>query len=437
MDPAVIAALSILFLFLLLGLGVQVGLALGLTGFLGFWAVTGSLQNALGLLSATPYKATAQFSLAVLPLFILMGVFAGHAGLAEGAFDSLRKWMGRLPGGLATAVVVANTAFGAACGSSIAACAVFTKFCLPEMRKHGYQPEFACASIASSGVLAMLIPPSVLMIMYGIITEVSIGALFIAGILPGLLLAGLYSLGIVIMVKLNPGLAGSAVARASWKDKIFSLREFWGIAALMLLVLGGIYMGMFTPTEAGAVGAFGAFALALLLRKLPLRRLWDVLQDAGTATAMIFLIFIGAQLYSRFLAVSQLPANFVSWIEAAHVSPWIVLAGFLIMYLILGCLIDSISMMLITLPIFFPISQQMGWHPLWFAILVIMAIEAGLLTPPVGLNVYMVKTVAGPDVTVEGIFRAVIPFFGLVLLSLVILAAFPQISTWLPGLMFK
>lgn len=296
-----------------------------------------------------------------------MGSFAGQGGLAEGAYKAGQYWFGRLPGGLAIATTMANAAFGAACGSSIAACAVFTKFSLPEMKRHGYRTEFAGATIAAAGLLAMLIPPSVLMIVYGILTEQSIGTLFLAGVVPGLLLAVLYAIGIVVMVKVNPTLITGQAAgdeRVTWKERLFSLREVAGIVVLMLIVLGGIYAGVFSPTEAGAAGAFGAFLLGVGLRKLTWRTLRESLLESGQTTAMIFVILIGATIYTKFLAVSGVLTRFVQWVQAGGWPPLVVLSALIVMYLILGCLLDSISMLTITLPFVFPISRAMQWDPI-------------------------------------------------------------------------
>jgi len=319
----------------------------------------------------------------------------------------------------------------------MAACAVFTKFSFPQMKSYGYQDRFALSSIAAAGVLAMLIPPSVLMILYGIVTEVSIAALFIGGIFPGLLLAAMYSIGIILMVKLNPSLAPRATITATWKDRFTSLKDIWGIILLMVVVLGGIYAGIFTPTEAGAAGAFGAFILALAMRKLTLQTLWSTMQDAGQTTAMAFFIIIGAQIYSRFLALSGFPVKLVELIQAAGLPPLLLLAAFMLIYLFLGCILDSFSIMLITLPLIFPVTKAMGWDPVWFGLLVVTNIEVGLLTPPVGLNVFVVKAAAGPDVELMNLFRGVVPFFFIMLLMLALLVAFPSIVTFLPGLMRK
>jgi len=435
MDPMLIGILSVPFLLLLLVLRVHVGIALYSTGFLGYWLMTGNLEQAIRILATQPFAVTASFTMSVLPLFMIMGVFAGLCGFASDAYDAGAAWLGKMRGGLSISTVVANALFGAACGSTVAAIAIFAKFSLPEMKKQGYNPTFATASIASAGALAMLIPPSVLMIFYGILTEQSIGRIFIAGIGPGILLAALLSLGIYVMARLRPSLAPPSTMNINWRTRIFSLRKVWGIVILVMIVLGGIYSGVFTPEEAGAVGAFAALVIALILRRINRKTIRSTLRDAAQINATIFILYSGATLYSRLVALSGLPNLLGEWVETASVSPMLILAILMLVYLALGCIMDSISMMTLTLPIVFPISQVLGWDPLWFAVVIIIIMEVGLLTPPVGLSVFVAKAVAGPDVTLEGLFRAVIPFFFITLAALALVIVFPQIATWIPGLM--
>ena len=437
MDPLLIGALSIPFLLLLLMLRVHVGIALYSTGFLGYWVMTGNLQLAIRILSTQPYAVTASYTMSVLPLFLLMGVFAGLCGFAADAYDTGSKWLGGLKGGLAISTVIANALFAASCGATVAAIAIFGKFSLPEMRKQGYQPHFATAAITSAGALAMLIPPSVLMIIYGVLTEQSIGQLFIAGIGPGLLLALLLSIGIIVMVKLKPELAPPMTTVFSWKERWLSLKKIWGIAILVIVILGGIYSGVFTPEEAGAVGALAAFCIAIILRRVDGRTIRSTLREASQVTGTMFMLYSGASLYGRFVALSGMPNLLGTWLETAKIPPLAILVVLILIYLALGCIMDSISMMTLTLPIVFPMSEVLGWHPLWFATVIIVVMELGLLTPPVGISVFVAKAVAGDDVTLESLFRAVIPFFFITLLALVLIIAFPPIATWLPELMLK
>lgn len=441
MEAVVWGVAGFLAVLALLALGIHVGLSLAVVGFLGIVGMTGSLKLALGLLTTTPYSTTAVFPFTVLPLFIIMGLFATHAGLSGRAFDAAYKWMGRLPGGLAIATTWANALFGACTGSSVVACAVFTRISLPTMRERGYDKRFTCGTIAAAGMLGMLIPPSALMVIYGIITEQSIGILLIAGIGPGLLLAIVFSLGIVVATLWNPQLAPRAEIAATWSEKIRSLTGVWGIIALVVGIIMGMYIGIFTPTEAGAAGALGALILALLSRGLTWSRFIAAINEAAQTTALVFFILIGAMIFARFLVLTGLPSHFSSAVTQAGIPVTAVIILFLAMYLFLGMFQDSISMMSITLPIVHPIIVQLGVDPIHFAMLVIMSIEIGLLTPPVGLNVYTVRSVAvqmpeGSDVSLDDIFRGILPFFILALLSLVVMIFVPAISTFLPQTMF-
>lgn len=435
MSSITIGTISIIFLLLLIALRVHVGISLAITGFLGIFLLTNKLEIAMGVLTTTPYFTVGQYAMAVVPLFILMGMWVGTAGIAEGAYRAAGKWMGRMPGGLALATVAANTIFGAACGSSVVACAVFTKFGLPEMRRHGYNTGFAAGVIASTGVLAMLIPPSVLMVIYGILTEQSIGDLFMAGVFPGLLLAVAFGVSIIVIVRIRRDYAPRPASAASWRERFLSLRHLWGIVLLIALVMGGIYGGVFTPTEAGAAGAWGALLLMALVARTPFRTLWASFLEASSTAAIIFFILIGATIYAKFLALSGLPTYIISAVTTGNFPPMAILALFVLVYLFLGTLLDSISMMTITLPIMLPVAIHLGWDPIWFGIVVIVAIELGLITPPVGLNVYVVQATSNGEVPVETIFKHALPFYVAFIITLALIMLFPIITTWLPGTM--
>ena len=441
MDSVMWGAVGFLAVLGLLALGIHVGLALAVVGFLGIVGMTGSLKLALGLLTTTPYSTTAVFAFTVLPLFIIMGLFATHAGLSGKAFDAAYKWMGRLPGGLAIATTWANALFGACTGSSVVACAVFTRISFPAMRQRAYDKRFTCGTIAAAGMLGMLIPPSALMVIYGILTEQSIGILLIAGIGPGLLLAVMFSLGIILLTLRFPHLAPRAERATPWPEKIRALSGVWGIIALVAGIIAGMYLGVFTPTEAGAAGALGALLLALASRGLTWASFIAAINEAAQTTALVFFILIGAMIFARFLVLTGLPSQFSSAVTQAGIPTMAIVVLFLAMYLFLGMFQDSISMMSITLPIVHPIIVHLGVDPIHFAMLVVMAIEIGLLTPPVGLNVYTVRSVAtqipeGRDVSLDDIFRGILPFFLLALLSLAIMIFVPSISTFLPRTMF-
>jgi C4-dicarboxylate transporter DctM subunit len=441
MEPLTWGVVGFIAVLVLLALGIHVGLALAIVGLVGIVGMTGSISLGLGLLTTTPYSTTAVFAFTVLPLFIIMGLFATHAGMSGKAFDAAYKWVGRLPGGLAIATTWANALFGACTGSSVVACAVFTRISLPEMRKRRYDKRFACGTIAAAGMLGMLIPPSALMVIYGILTEQSIGVLLIAGIGPGILLTIVFSLGIMILTSLRPQLAPRAEIATPWRDKVRSLSGVWGIMVLVIGIIAGMYSGVFTPTEAGAAGAMGALILALLSRGLTWANFAAALHEGAQTTAMIFFILIGAMIFARFLVLTGLPNAFVGWVLQAGIPAMAIVILFLAMYLFLGMFQDSISMMSITLPVVHPIIVQLGVDPIHFAMLVVMAIEIGLLTPPVGLNVYTVRSVAaqvseGEDVSLDDVFRGIVPFFALSLIALAVMILVPSISTLLPTAMF-
>ena len=441
MDPMYWGIIGFLFVLSLMAMGIHVGLALGVTGFLGMIVMTGKITLALGLLTTTPYSTTAVYAFAILPLFILMGLFAMHAGLSARAFDAAYKWVGRLPGGMAIATTWANAMFAACTGSSVVACAVFTRISLPEMAQRDYDKAFACGTIAAAGMLGMLIPPSALMIIYGILTEQSIGKLLIAGIGPGILLTLIFTTGIVVFAARNPVMAPRAEFTIEMWEKLKASAGVSGIVVLIVGIIYGMYSGIFTPTEAGAAGALGSLIMALAFRGLNWQRFTAAMREAAQTTALVFFILIGAMIFARFLVLTGLPGEFVDAVNSSGLPTMLIVVLFLIMYVFLGMFQDSISMMSITLPIVHPIIVGLGIDPIYFAMLVIMSIEIGLITPPVGLNVYTVRSVAvqmpeGQDITLENIFRGILPFFFLAILALVILVAAPPISTFLPSKMF-
>jgi TRAP-type C4-dicarboxylate transport system permease large subunit len=448
--------------------------------------MTGKVKLALALFTTTPYSTTNVYAFAILPLFIIMGLFAMHAGLSARAFDAAYKWVGRLPGGMAIATTWANAMFAACTGSSVVACAVFTRISLPEMDRRGYDQAFACGTIAAAGMLGMLIPPSALMIVYGILTEQSIGKLLIAGVGPGILLTLIFTAGIVIVAARYPDRAPRAEYAAPFLERLRATAGVVGIVILVVGIIAGMYTGIFTPTEAGAAGAAGALVLALLA---PLFERWifrtetavaasesagstpsassvtpqgsippptsvlmdkpglnwerfsQAMKEAAQTSALVFFILIGAMIFARFLVLTGLPGEFVEIVHEAQIPTLLIMILFLIMYVFLGMFQDSISMMSITLPIVHPIIVGLGIDPVYFAMLVIMSIEIGLITPPVGLNVYTVRSVAvqmpeGQNLTLENIFKGILPFFFLSIVALVILIAVPPISTFLPSKMF-
>jgi tripartite ATP-independent transporter DctM subunit len=418
---------------LLIGLRVPVGLALGVVALVGLVLIAG-VDIALSMLRILPYDFVANWDLSAIPMFLLMGSIAHRAGMTAHLFEAARLWFSRLPGGLAVATNFACAGFAAASGSSLATAMAIGRITIPEMRRHGYDPGLATGVVACAGTLGILIPPSIIMVIYGIFVEVSVGALFIAGILPGLLTAFIYAGQIVLRCTLNPELAPMVSERPTWAEKFASLREVWPLPLLIAGVLGGIYTGLATPTEAGALGAFLAIVIALLQRKLSLKSFLDAAREAIVSTASIFFVAIGAVLLTRFMALSGVPIFLADVIRASSLDPLWLVIGTGIIYLILGMFLDPLGMMLLTLPVFLPMFKAAGIDLIWFGILLVKYIEIGLITPPVGLNVYGIKVMV-PDLPLEVLFRGAMWFLLSEAIIVGLLIAFPQITLWLPSLM--
>ncbi len=437
MEPVIIGIVSIAVLFALILLGVHIGVALAAVSVGGIWAVTGKPFVAIKLLETTAYAAVMDYVFAVIPLFVLMGLFASLSGATRELFDAAQVVFGRIRGGLGVATVFANAVFASITGVSVASAAVFSKVALPEMQRLNYDRRFALGIVAGSAILGMLIPPSILMIVYGVLTEQSIGKLFVAGIIPGLVVTLVLALGIRGIIALRPRWGGEHVppVRRSPAETLRLLVRPWAVVALVVLVLGGIYGGFFTPTEAGAVGAVGAFVIVMLKRRFHLGDLWGVLLDTGRTTASIFLLLIAAQMYSRMLTLSGLAAAVTEWAAALQVAPILVILAFVVVLLFLGTILDSVSILLLTVPIMVPVALSLGFDPIWFGIVMIVAVEIGLLTPPFGMVIFTMKSALGDEVSIEEIFAGSLPFLALLLTALALLIAFPPLVTWLPSLM--
>ena len=421
-------------LILSLVLGAHIGVALGLAGFLGIFLSVGP-DAAFAQLTAIPFGTTNSFSLAVIPLFILMGSFATVSGITTELFRMAYVWMGALRGGLAMATVLSSAAFGAASGSTIVNAAVFTRMAMPEMARFGYDVRLSTGSIAAAGTLAALIPPSILMVVFAVITEQSIGKLLIAGIVPGLITAFLYCTGIWTIARLRPDLAPLTDLKFSWGDRLRSLKGVWGILILFTIVVGGIYGGYFPATYAGAIGAFGAFAIALVRGRLSGRAMVEVLKEAAVTTSVIFIIVIGGILFARFLTYSGLVTEISSWMIGLGGDKYAYLLGFIVLFTILGCFIEPIAIMVMTLPIMFPVMKEAGFDPIWLAVVSVKLAEIAVLTPPVGLNVFVVKSASPIPVTLGQVFTGVSIFILLDLLSLGLYVLFPEVILWLPKMM--
>jgi tripartite ATP-independent transporter DctM subunit len=432
MDPITIGLLGCLALLILLILGMPIAFATALIGFLGIFVIK-SWSVAVNTVGYLVYPLAAHYTLSVIPMFILMGYFAYYAGLTSDIFSVGRKWVGHLPGGMAIATVFGCAAFAASSGSSTASAAVMGKVAIPEMKKYRYDDKVSAGVVAASGTLASLIPPSAILVVFGVIVEESIGKLLIGGFLPGIVSAFIYALMLYFWARIKPEMA-PVTSQFSLPEALRSLRYVWGIGLLFILVIGGLYIGVFTPTEAGAAGAAGAFAIALFSMRLTWSNLFESLLETARSTVMIFLIIIGVLIFMRFLAISGVSRAFIEAVEGLSVPRWIILSGFLAFYVVLGMFMDAIGMLTLTLPLMFPIIVGLGYHPIWFGIIAVKMCEICLITPPIGLNVYMVHGVA-PDIPLEEIFKGIIPFLAMDILTLVILVIFPQIALYLPSKM--
>ncbi len=431
MDHSVIAALATGGMLLLLALGVPVAVCLGLPGFIGLIVISG-WGSALVQLESLPFQLTSSYSFSVLPMFLFMGNLAMNGGMARELYAAADRMIGHFRGGLLHATIAGSAAFSAISGSTVVNATVFTRIALPEMLRHGYAPSVAGACIAAAGCLAALIPPSVTMVVYGIITGESIGTLMIAGIIPGILTALGYAVLVTILVRLDPGIAPSTRVRASWQDRLVSIQQTWSIALLFVFIMGGIYLGYFSPSAAGAAGSFGAMVILAVRRRLT----WDVLSrsfmDAAVTSAMLFLIVIGGLIFSRMLVLSGAVADIVRFSVALELSPAVLLILLAALYLVLGCLVDTLSMLLLTLPFVYPVIKAVGIDPIYFGILVVVFIELGAITPPVGMNLFATVAAAEGRVTMEQILRGISPFILLNVIVLALFLAFPQIVQWLP-----
>jgi tripartite ATP-independent transporter DctM subunit len=432
MDPITIGLLGCVALLILLILGMPIAFATALIGFLGIFVIK-SWSVAVNTVGYLVYPLAAHYTLSVIPMFILMGYFAYYAGLTSDIFSVGRKWVGHLPGGMAIATVFGCAAFAASSGSSTASAAVMGKVAIPEMKKYHYDDKVAAGVVAASGTLASLIPPSAILVVFGVIVEESIGKLLIGGFLPGILSAFIYALMLYFWARIKPEMA-PVTSEFSLPEALRSLKYVWGIGLLFILVIGGLYIGVFTPTEAGAAGASGAFAIALFSMRLTWSNLFESLLETARATVMIFMIIIGVLIFMRFLAISGVSRAFIEAVQGLAVPRWVILSGFLAFYVVLGMFMDAIGMLTLTLPLMFPIIVGLGYNPIWFGIIAVKMCEICLITPPIGLNVYMVRGVA-PDIPLEEMFKGVIPFLAMDILTLVILVIFPQIALYLPSKM--
>lgn len=435
MSPIIAGVVGTVVVFLLLFLGMPIACTLMLVGFLGL-SYLSSVGAALPTTASTVYHIAAYYPYTVIPLFIVMGGFAGSAGLTHKLYQAADKWFRRLPGGLGIATIGACAGFAAVSGSSVATAAAMGTIALPEMKRFNYSPRLATGTIAAGGTLGFLIPPSIGFVVYGMLTEQSIGKLLISGIFPGLGLAAAYIAIVIFQVKMNPSLAPASPEAAGWKERLSAVRGIWETLVVFLVVMGGIYFGWFTPTEAGAIGATTLFSVALVKRKLTWHNLFASLEEAARVSVMVLFLVAGATVFSYFLALSTIPMQVAAWVAGLEVSRYVILGLILIIYIFLGCFIDAISMMVLTMPVFFPLILTLGFDPIWFGVIAVLMMEAGLITPPMGLNVYTIAG-AAKDVPVEEIFRGAMPFLIAIFVIVAIITALPQIALFLPARMFQ
>ncbi len=432
MSTDAVAIIGFVSLFVMMLLRVPVGMAMGLVGVTGFGYLVG-WGPAMKLIGQTSMRTVTDYTFGVIPMFLLMGAFVSNAGISRELFRAVNTFVGHLKGGLGIATIGACGGFAAISGSSVATAATFSTVAYPEMRRYGYPQSFATGVIAAGGTLGAMLPPSTVLAVYGIITQQDIGKLFMAGVLPGLLAITMYMITIAIIGRVKPGFL-PAGPRATWKERAGAIRDVWSPVLLFIFVIGGLYGGLFTPTEAGGMGAAGAFIIGVLRRRLSGQGIKAALLQATRTAAAVFTVLIGALLFGYFLTITQTPQKVTEFMTGLGIGPYGVLLLIMVMYLILGCLMDAMAMIILTVPIIFPVVTALGFDPIWFGVIIVMTVELGLIHPPVGMNVFVIKSVV-PDVDFTTIFKGVIPFIVTDLIRLGILIAFPMIALWLPDRM--
>ncbi|MGJ7555936.1 TRAP transporter large permease [Variovorax sp. RB3P1] len=429
MSPDAVAVLGFVALFVLMLLRVPVGMAMGLVGVVGYSYLVGP-GPALKLVGQTSMRTVTDYTFGVIPMFMLMGALVSVSGVSRELFKAANSMIGHLRGGLGVATVIACGGFAAICGSSVATAATFSAVAYPEMRRFNYPQSFSTGVIAAGGTLGAILPPSTVLAVYAILTQQDIGKLFMAGIVPGILAMAMYVMTIAIIVKVRPDwLPGGEIK--PWPERIKDLKNVWAPLVLFVFVIGGLYGGFFTPTEAGGVGASGAFILGLVRRKLDGPKIREALLSATRTAAAVFTVLIGALLFGYFLTITQSPQKLTEILTGLGIGRYGVLALIMLMYLVLGCLMDAMAMIILTVPIIYPVIVHLGFDPIWFGVIIVMTVELGLIHPPVGMNVFVIKSVV-KDVSFTTIFKGVLPFIVTDIVRLVILIAFPIIALWLP-----
>lgn len=432
MSSDAVAVIGFVVLFALMLLRVPIGMAMGLVGVSGFAYLSGG-GPALKIVGHTSMRTVTDFNFAVVPLFLLMGSFATTSGMSRELFRAGNAFLGHMRGGLGIATIAACGGFAAICGSSVATAATFSRVAYPEMRRYGYPQSFATGVIAAGGTLGIMIPPSTVFAVYGLITEQDIGKLFIAGVMPGILAIVMYMLTITIIGKLWPNYLPPGT-RVSWKERGESLRDIWATLILFAFVIGGIYGGLFTATEAAGMGAAGAFILGVVRGRLSRKDIRRSLLDTTRVAAAVFTVLIGALLFGYFLTITQTPQKLTAILTELGIGRYGVLVVIMVMYLVLGCLMDALAMIILTVPIIFPVIKELGFDPIWFGVIIVMTVELGLIHPPVGMNIFVIKSVV-EEVKISTVFYGVLPFIVTDILRLILLIAFPIIALWLPSRM--
>ena len=427
------ALLGLLAMFALTVIRVPIAFAMGIVGFFGLALLRG-WNPAMASAGTLMYETGFSYTLSVVPLFILMGNFVSRAGLSQELFRAAYAFIGHWRGGLAMSTIVACAGFGSICGSSIATAATMSKVAYPSMKRYGYSDALATGSIAAGGTLGILIPPSVIMVIYSLMTETNIGAMFAAGVIPGILATVLLMVAVAWQTRRNPA-AGPRGDRTPWPERWRALRGIWGVVVLFVLVMGGIYGGAFTVTEGAAIGAFGAFIFALARRSLTWAVFAQVLVESARTTAMLFTILIGALIFANFVNFTSMPQDLKDYVEQFQLSPMTVIFLICAIYVLLDTAMEELSMILLTVPVLFPLVVHLGFDPLWFGVLVVVVVEIGLISPPVGMNIFVLRTLL-PNVSTGTIYRGVTPFVIADIVRLIILISLPILSTWLPHLLF-
>jgi C4-dicarboxylate transporter DctM subunit len=431
MSPEIIGLIGLAVLLILLFSGMWIGAAMATVGFVGYAVIVG-IKPAFGMVSQIPFTTMAWYPMTCVPLFVFMGIVIFYSGVGKDLYETAYTLVGQLRGGLAMATVIACALFAAITGVSSPALATLGKVAVPEMRKYKYDEKLTCGSLVCAGTMAFLIPPSVTFIIYGILTETSIARLFMAGFFPGILLSALFVATITIITRLNPK-AGPAGPKTSFKAKVVSLRLTWPVLLLFLVVLGGIYGGVFTPTEAGAIGAFGALVISIAMGRLNFKNFIAALLEGGQTTAFIMLLIIGAYILMKFLAVSKLTLLLGSTVANLAVPPMAIFAAIAILYIILGMFLDIVSAVILTIPVLYPVVLTLGFDPIWYGVMIVILIEMGLVTPPVGMDAFVLSGITG--IPLGTVFRGAVPFLIAVVICIVLLAIFPQIALFLPSTM--